>query len=295
MASTRRWRRRGVQIAIFGLLAVLTLSLMACTRLSDTRLSDTRLLDTRSPVCIRICGSSSMAILVDELTGVYSEAHPHVTFQTLILNSREGVRAVLQSEADIGLVARPLRDTELLDSDTGERRLGTTVIALDDIAVIVNAANPVEDLSPAEIRSIYTGDAWDWSGLGGPSGEMAVVTREEGSGTREVFQEAILQGERLTPRAIIMPSTEAVARYVEEHPGAIGYLSTAGRTEEIKTLSIAGVSPNQKTIQSSQYPLMRPFYLVTTAKPQNEIQAFIHFVTGRTGQAIVRRDRPGPH
>jgi len=293
MAPTRRWRRCSAQIAIFGLLAALTLLLMACTRLLETRPPE-----TRSPICIRICGSSSMATLLDELTGAYIEAHPHVTFQTLILNSREGLRAVLQGEADIGLVARPLRDTELLDSDTGERRLSTTVIALDGIAIVVNAANPVEDLSLAEIRSIYTGDTWNWSGLGGSSGEIAVVTREEGSGTREVFQEDILQGGRLTPRAIIMPSAEAVARYVEEHPEAIGYLSVAYSTEGIKTLSIAGVSPEEKATQSGrqsgQYPLVRPFYLVTTAKPQSEIQAFIYFVTGRTGQAIVQRDRPVP-
>jgi len=293
MAPTRRWRRCNAQIAIFGLLAALTLLLMACTRLLETRPPE-----TRSPICIRICGSSSMATLLDELTGAYIEAHPHVTFQTLILNSREGLRAVLQGEADIGLVARPLRDTELLDSDTGERRLSTTVIALDDIAIVVNATNPVEDLSLAEIRSIYTGDTWNWSSLRGPSGEIAVVTREEGSGTREVFQEDILQGGRLTPRAIIMPSAEAVARYVEEHPEAIGYLSVAYSTEGIKTLSIAGVSPEEKATQSGrqsgQYPLVRPFYLVTTAKPQSEIQAFIYFVTGRTGQAIVQRDRPVP-
>ncbi|MCG2767991.1 MAG: phosphate ABC transporter substrate-binding protein [Chloroflexota bacterium] len=289
MAPTRRWRRCSVHFAIFGLLAALPLLLMACTRLLETRPPE-----TRSPVCIRICGSSSMAVLLDELTGVYIEAHPHVTFQTLILDSREGLRAVLQGAADIGLVARPLQDTELLDSDTGERRLSTTVIALDGIAIVVNAANPLERLSLAEIHSIYTGEAWDWSGLGGPSGEIAVVTREEGSGTREVFQEAILQGDRLTPRALIMPSAEAVAHYVEEHPEAIGYLSAAGRTEGIKTLNIAGVSPEKKTILSGQYPLVRPFYLVTAAKPQSEVQAFIHFVTGRTGQAIVRRDRPVP-
>jgi len=289
MAYTRRWSRYSVQIAIFGLLVTLTLLLMGCTRLPKTPPPE-----ARSPVCIRVGGSSSMAIVLDELTDVYIEAHPHVTFQTLILDSREGLRAVLQSEADIGLMARPLGDTELLDSDTGERRLSTTVIALDGIAIVVNAANPVEALSLAEIHSIYTGDTWDWPELGGPSGEIAVVTREEGSGTREVFQEAILQGDRLTPRAIILPSAEAVARYVEEHPGAIGYLSAAGRTDGIKTLNIAGVSPDAKTTQSGQYPLVRPFYLVTAAKPQSEVQAFIQFATGRTGQAIVLRDRPVP-
>jgi len=283
MAHTRLWRRCLGRIALYGLLATLTFLLTACTNSPETL----------SPVCIRICGSSSMAVLLDELIEAYVEAHPHVTFQTRVLDSQEGLRAMLQGEADIGLVARPLRDTELLDSNTGERRLSTTVIALDGIAIVVNISNPVERLSLAEIHSIYTGDIWDWSDLGGPSGEIAVVTREEGSGTREVFQEAILQGEHLTPRAIIMSSAEAVAHYVEEHPEAIGYLSMAYTMEGIKTLSIAGVSPDQKTIQSSQYPLVRPFYLVTTAKPPNEVQAFIHFVMGRTGQAIVQQDRPG--
>lgn len=284
MTHTRRGGRWSAQVALIGALAAFSLLLTACAPPSVTH----------SPVYIRICGSSSMASLMDELTAAYAESHPNVTFHTRALNSREGLKAALQGEADIGLVARPLKNVELLDSDTGERRLSATLIASDGIAVVVNATNPVEGLSLAQLHSIYTGETWDWYDLGGSLGEMAVVTREEGSGTREVFEENVLQGERLTPRAIIMPSTEAVALYVEEHPEAIGYLSAGHGTEGFKVLSIEGVGPSVEALQRGQYLLARPFYLVTPARPAAEVEALTHFMLGRTGQAIVQRDRPGP-
>ena len=284
MAPTRRLRKWSRHPTLFVVLAALSLLLASCTRPAEMP----------PPVYIRICGSSSMANLVDELTAAYVEEHPHVTCHTRVLNSREGLKAVLLGEADIGLVAHPLENTELLDTDTGECRLSATLITQDGIAIAVNAASPIEGLSLAQLRSIYTGETWNWSDLQGPSGEIAVVTREEGSGTREVFEQSILQEARLTPRAIIMPSAEAVALYVQQHPEAVGYLTAAYNMEGIKTLSLEGELPDKRAIRHGQYPLVRPFYVVTTAKPPDEVQAFVHFLMGRSGQAIVQRDRPGP-
>jgi len=246
--------------------------------------------EARPPVHIRICGSSSMAGPMGEVAAAYREQNPHVTFRTSVLNSNEGLRAVLRGEADVGLVARPLRETEIRSADTGAPRVAVLSIRREAVAVIVNAANPVVDLSLAQLRSIYTGETWIWPDVGGAAGEMAVVTREEGSGTRDVFEASVLQGARLTPRAIVMPSTEAVASYVSEHPQAIGYLGACCGLEDPRVLSLGGVLPDASSMGDGSYPLIRPLYLVTAVTPSAEVRDFARFASGPEGQAIVQRE-----
>ena len=263
-----------------GVLVVLSLLAMACSPP----------MEARSPVHIRISGSSSLAGPIGEVAAAYREQNPHVTFRTSVLNSEEGLRAVLRGEADVGLVARPLSETEIRSADTGAPRVAVFPMGHDAVAVVVNAANPVVDLSLAQLRSIFTGETWTWPDVGGAAGEIAVVTREEGSGTRDVFEATVLKETHLTPRAIVMPSTEAVAFYVSEHPHAIGYLSADCGVEGTRVLSLGGVLPDASSIGDGRYPLVRPLYLVTAVAAPAEVRDFVSFASGPEGQAIVRRE-----
>ena len=197
---------------------------------------------------------------------------------------------MLRGETDIGLVARPLSETEIRSADTGALRLAVYPIGQDAIAVVVNAANPLMDLSVSELRSIFTGKTWVWPDVGGAAGEIAVVTREEGSGTRDVFEASVLEGARLTPRAVVMPSSEAVAQYVRDHPAAMGYLSASYDVKGIKVLSIGGVLPDASRPEGGRYPLVRPVYLLTAVTPSAEVRDFVSFASGPEAQAIVQRE-----
>jgi phosphate transport system substrate-binding protein len=231
-----------------------------------------------------------MAGLMGEVAAAYREQNPHVTFRTSVLNSEEGLRAVLREDAEIGLVARPLSANEIRSADTGAPRVSVFPTGQEAVAVIVNAANPVEDLSLAQLRSIYTGETWIWPDVGGAAGEIAVVTREEGSGTRDVFEATVLKGTRLTPRAMVMPSTEAVASYVGDHPQAIGYLSACCGLEGLRVLSLGGVLPEATGMEDGSYLLVRPLYLVTAITPSAEVRDFISFASGPEGRAVVQRE-----
>jgi len=248
--------------------------------------------EARSPVHIRMSGSSSVANLVSDAAVVYHEDHPNVTLHTSVLNSQQGLQAVLLGKAEIGLVSRPLRKAETQSADTGEPRVTATSVGHDGVAVIVNAANPVVSLSAGQLRSIYTGEVWTWPDVGGAEGEITVVTREEGSGTREVFEAAILRGARLAPGAIIMPSTSSVASYVQGHAGAIGYLSAAASTDDTKTLRIDGQLPHASSLKNGRYPILRPFYLVVSAQPSTDVLNFVGFVARRGTQTLAEPGGP---
>jgi len=116
-----------------------------------------------------------------------------------------------------------------------------------------------------------------------------VVSREDGSGTRVVFEELVMQGQRVTLTAVVMPSSRAVVEYVAEHPQAIGYVSMGYLTEEVKVLEIEEVAPTPASVRQGAYHLLRPFFLITRQEPAGEIKGFIDFALSPTGQSIVGR------
>jgi phosphate transport system substrate-binding protein len=195
-------------------------------------------------------------------------------------NSLVGVELVRQGEVDIGMTSGKQPQDTLLWS---------TPIALDGIAIVVHPHNPVEGLTLLQLRDIFFGRVWDWRDVGGQAGEIVAISREDGSGTRAVFEEMVMKGKRVTPTAVVMPSSRAVVEYVAEHPEAIGYVSMGHLSEEVKALRIEEVAPTPESVRQGSYHLLRPLFLVTREKPTNEVKGFIDFVLSPTGQFIVGR------
>ena len=198
--------------------------------------------------------------------------------------SGTGIEAASNGTCDIGLSSRALKDTE-----TG---LTGTTIALDGIAIIVNADSPVEDLSIAEIAAIFTGETTNWKDLGGEDLEIACIGREAGSGTRDGF-ESITDTKDACKLAQELTSTGAVIEAVKNSPNAIGYASLASVTgqEGIKVLTVDGVACTEATVQDGSYKIQRPFVLVTkdgTALSE-AAQAFFDFATSSAADELIRQ------
>ena len=191
------------------------------------------------------------------------------------LGSSAGIEAVMNGTADIATSSRGLTAAE---EATGE--LVTTVVARDGIAVIVNAGNPVGNLSIAQLRAVYAGDVTNWSELGGPDLPILVVNRDEASGTREAFKSIVMDGTRFDATAAVLPGTGQVRDVVSRTPGAIGYISigfvdSAFTTSKVKALSIDGVEPTEANVASGAYPVSRSLYLFTKGEPTGEAKAYI--------------------
>ena len=225
-------------------------------------------------------GSTSMADLMAVLQESFREREPDITVNYSGTGSGAGIEMVLAGACDVGLSSRALRDAEAAQGAVAQ------VAALDGVAVVVNPANPVSDLTAEEIRSIFTGETADWAELGGTPGPIAVYGREAGSGTRGAFEESVgVSGQCAYTNEY--GSSGDVVGGVASNPGAIGYtsLSTAGKG--VKALTVGGAACTPESIRDGSYAIQRPFLLVTKegAALSPETEAFLAYA--RSGEAAA--------
>ena len=188
-------------------------------------------------------GSTSMEEVIGALGEQFMADNSGVSVTYNPTGSGAGIEAVSNGSCDIGLASRALTDDEKAGG------LTETIVALDGIAVIVNAENPVSDLTLEQIASIYTGAVTDWSEFGSDAGAIAVIGRESGSGTRDGF-ESITGTEDQCVLAQELSSTGAVIEAVRTTPGAIGYASLSAVQDQkgITVLTVGGVAPSEATV-----------------------------------------------
>ncbi|HQE66959.1 MAG TPA: phosphate ABC transporter substrate-binding protein, partial [Bacillota bacterium] len=224
--------------------------------------------------------------LAEELAKVFKDKNPNTTIDIQGGGSGVGIKSAADGVVDIGMSSRDLKPEE--------KSLKEFKIAVDGIAVIVNPNNKVEDLSTEQIFKIYTGEITDWKEVGGDSGEITVVTREEGSGTRGAFIELTKiesksEGDRTVASAITQGSTGAVIATIAGDPNAIGYASFGSAKEStgIKMISIDGKACTEENIYSGEYKISRPFLMLTKAEPTGLAKAFLDFILGEEGQTVI--------
>ena len=229
-------------------------------------------------------GSTSMEKVIGSLGEAFMEANPDVTFTYNPTGSGSGITAVSEGRCDIGLSSRALKDEEKAGG------LTETTLALDGIAIIVNPANTLQDLTLEQIASIYTGEVTNWSELGGADGEIVVIGREAGSGTRDGFESITGTADACVYRQELT-STGDVITTVASNPNAIGYASLASVKDTVKALSVGGVAPSNETVLDGSYKVQRPFVLVTkTGEALSQAaQAFFDYVTSADANEIITK------
>lgn len=227
-------------------------------------------------------GSTSMEKVIGALGEAFEQDNSGVSFTYNPTGSGTGIQAVSEGRCDIGLSSRSLKDEEK------EQGLLETTLALDGIAVIVNPDNPVTDLSVETIGKIYTGEITNWKDAGGNDGEIVLIGREAGSGTRDGF-EAITETEDACKYRQELTSTGDVITTVAGNPNAIGYASLASVSDEVKTVSVDNVMPSEETVKDGSYVVQRPFVLVTKeGKELSETaQKFFDYATSADASKII--------
>ena len=227
-------------------------------------------------------GSTSMEKVIGALGEAFMEANPDTTFTYNPTGSGSGIQAVQEGRCDIGLSSRALKDAEK------EAGLTETVLAYDGIAMIVNPANPVEDLSLEQIADIYTGKITNWSEVGGNDSQIVLIGREAGSGTRGGFEEIVGVVDACQYRQELS-STGDVITTVAQNPDAIGYASLAAVKDTVKALKVAGVTPTEATVKDGTYTIQRPFVLATkTGEKLNDVaQAFFDYAASAEAGEII--------
>ena len=229
-------------------------------------------------------GSTSMESVIGVLGEQFMADHPDVSVTYNPTGSGAGIEAVSNGSCDIGLASRALTDEEIAGD------LTETVVALDGIAIIVNAENSVTDLTLEQIAQIYTGEVTDWSEFGSDAGAIANIGRESGSGTRDGF-ESITGTEDACVLAQELNSTGAVIEAVRTTPGAIGYasLSAVEGQEGITVLTVGGVAPSEETVLDGSYAIQRPFVFATRTDEalSDAAQAFFDWATSEDANSLI--------
>lgn len=227
-------------------------------------------------------GSTSMEKVIGALGESFMANNEGVNFTYNPTGSGSGITAVSEGRCDIGLSSRALKDEEKANG------LVETVLAYDGIAIIVNNDNPVTNISLEDLTKVYTGEITNWKDLGGNDGEIVLIGREAGSGTRDGFETITNTKDNCKYRQELT-STGDVITTVSTNPDAIGYASLASVKDSVKALTVDGVSPTEATIKDGSYPIQRPFVLVTKsgAALSETAQSFYDFATSGDANEVI--------
>ena len=230
-------------------------------------------------------GSTSMEKVIGALSEQFMADNSGVTVTYDPTGSGAGIEAASNGSADIGLASRALKDEEKAGG------LTETIVALDGIAVIVNADSKVADLTVEQIGKIFTGEITDWSEVGGDAGTISCIGREAGSGTRDGF-ESITGTKDACKLDQELTSTGGVIEAVAGNPNAIGYasLSAVEGKNTVKAVTVGGVACTEATVLDGSYAIQRSFVLVTKTGENLSpaAQAFFDYATSSAASQLIK-------
>ncbi|MBW8890001.1 MAG: phosphate ABC transporter substrate-binding protein [Fibrobacteres bacterium] len=244
---------------------------------------------------LTVKGSDTMVIMAQRWAEAYMNAHPDVTVQVTGGGSGTGISALINGTTDICDASRPMKSSEREQLKGRFASLGVEIkSAKDGLAVYLNDASPVEELSLDQLKAIYTGEVTNWKDVGGPDAKIIVYGRENNSGTYVFFRDNVLKGKDYTSTMQSLPGTAAVVNAVAKDKFGIGYGGAAyGKGIKFakvkKDAGTPGVAPSAATVKDGTYPLSRYLYMYLKSRPTGALKDYIDWILGAEGQDIVTK------
>lgn len=232
-----------------------------------------------------LTGSSTVAPLALEMAKRFETQNPGVRVDVQTGGSSRGVADARSGMADIGMASRALA--------ASEKDLFAFTIALDGIALIINAKNSITSLTDEQVKAIYTGEITNWKQVGGANKPITVVNKAEGRSTLELFLAHYKLDNKNIKASVVIGDNQQGIKTVAGNPNAIGYVSIGSAEYEaangtgIKLLPMAGVVASVAEVQIGKFPLSRPLNLVTKTPPQGLTKKFIEFARSSAVKDIV--------
>lgn len=244
-------------------------------------------------------GSDTIVNLALAWAEKYQNLRPDVRLSVTGGGSGTGITALLSKTVDIANASRKIKDEERAAAEANGIDPVEFIIARDAIAVIVNPANPVQQLTLQQISAIYRGEINNWADVGGEDRPIVRLSRESNSGTHVYFLETVIRLGSKTDKSIfaadtlLLPSSEGIIAEVSDNPNAIGYDGLGYITNAVKVLAVAAnpgetyVMPSVETVNNGTYPVARDLYMYTAGQPQGEVKTYLDWILSPEGQAIV--------
>jgi phosphate transport system substrate-binding protein len=253
---------------------------------------------------ITVKGSDTMVILGQRWAEAYMKAHPDVTIQVTGGGSGTGIAALINGTTTLANSSRPIKSEETEQAKRGKIDVVEFKTAMDGLAVVVNADNPVKSLTLKQVGMIYTGYIGNWKQVGGPDKKIIRYSRESNSGTYVFFKEHVLMNRDYAADCQTMPGTSAVAEAVSRDSNGVGYGGVAyfATNPKLRIVPIAmddktaPISPlqadgtiNYQAIWDRTYPISRHLYVYSAGQPQGPVKDYIDWILGPEGQGIVEK------
>ena len=239
---------------------------------------------------IQLAGSTTVQPLAEVLAEAFMTENPDVMIEVQGGGSSVGITSAGESTVDIGNASRNVKESELETFP----EIQVFTIAYDGIAIVTNPDLELPSLTIDQVKAIFAGEITNYAEVGGPDAEIVVVSREEGSGTRAAFEELVMEsGDEealITENALLQQSNGQVRTTVSTTPNTIGYLSFGFLDESINAVAIDGVEPTVANVKNGSYSIFRPLNMLTNGAPSELAEAFLDFILGDAGQAIVAED-----
>ena len=238
---------------------------------------------------IVIKGSTTVLPIAQKVAEAYMKQNPDVKISISGGGSGNGIKAIIDGSTDIADSSRFIKDKEVKLANEKGRYPVPFAVAYDCIIPVVHPSNPLKNISLAQLKAVYKGEYKNWKELGGDDRKIVVVSRDTSSGTYEVWEEKVMEKERVYPGALLQASNGAVAQAVSKNKNAIGYIGLGYLDESVNALTIDGIKGSEETTLNGLFPVSRPLYMFTNGWPKGDTLNFINFVLHpQKGQKYVK-------
>lgn len=229
-----------------------------------------------------IAGGTAHIPVMKEAARRIMAANPDIRITVAGGGSGVGVQKAGEGLVQIGNTGRALKETEIQ-----KYGLVSFPFAIDGVAVAVNPGNPVSGLSKAQLKDIFAGKITNWKDVGGADAPISLYVREDGSGTRETFEERALNKGSSAAGANVVNSNGAMKTAIAQDPNAVGYVGIGHLDKSIRGLSVDGMAPSQENAANGSYTVTRLLYMNTKGEPQGLTRAFVDYIYSPDGKEIV--------
>lgn len=237
---------------------------------------------------INVAGSDTMVNMAGEWAQKFMAENPDVQVAVKGGGSGTGIAALLNKTVDVADASRELKDEEKTQAQTAGINPVTTAVARDGVAVIVNTANPITDITEENLAKIYRGEITNWKDVGGSDAPIVLLGRDSSSGTYAFVLEEVLGKDAAYAKSMQnLQSNQAIVDQVGKSPNAIGYVGLGYENDTIKVVTVDGKTADTASVLDGSYPLARALNMITNGEPTGVAKAYIDWILGAEGQKIV--------
>lgn len=281
--------RKALAIGVVAVLAVGAIGLTGCGSSTPAAKPGTAAdgSTTPAPGTLTIAGSDTMVNMAEAWANAYMDANKDVTLAVKGGGSGTGIAALINGTVDFADSSREMKAEEIAQAQAKSINPVATKVARDGVAIVVNPANKVENLTIEQLGKIYLGTITNWKDVGGANAPITLVSRDPSSGTYEFMTGKVLGGGKFAASTKLLGSTQAVVDEVTADPNAIGYIGVGYESTKIKVIGVGGIKASAETVSNETYPLWRFLYMYSNGEPKGTAKAYIDWILDAEGQQVV--------